>query len=442
MKLTVHEIAEVIAAKNDYSKLEDKLVGSIEFDSRKITENGVFLPLKGARDGHEFIPTAFANGALITFSEQDVDFPYLLVEDCLVAFQKLAEYYLEKMKVEVIAVTGSNGKTTTKDMIAAVLGSKFPTYKTQGNHNNEIGMPYTILQMPDETEKIVLEMGMDHPGDIDFLSKLAKPSLALITLVGEAHLEFMGSRENIAKGKMGITAGLTGELIAPADPIISQFIPENQKMTRFGASGADLFITKLVEHKDYLSFNSNFMDETITIPVPGKYNATNAMLAAYVGLHYGLSETEIKSALGKVELTRNRTEWLKAANGAEILSDVYNSNPTATRLILETFQAIENPEGRKLVVLADMLELGDSALDLHGDIAQSLDFDLLDKVYLYGPLMKFLAVKLGENPKVAYFDNLELLKLAVKVDLKAEDQILLKGSNGMKLSEVIEVLTK
>ncbi len=138
---------------------------------------------------------------------------------------------LKKTNVEVIAVTGSNGKTTTKDMIAAVLSEKYSTYKTQGNHNNEIGLPYTVLHMPDNTQKLVLEMGMDHPGDIDFLSNLAQPDLAIITLIGEAHLEFMGNRRNIAKGKMGIQAGLgvENELIAPADPIINEFIYNQQK---------------------------------------------------------------------------------------------------------------------------------------------------------------------------------------------------------------------
>ena len=166
------------------------------------------MPLKGARDGHTFIDTAFAQGALATFAEQEVAQPHLRVEDCLEAFQKLAQYYLEKTAVEVIAVTGSNGKTTTKDMIQAVLSEKYKTYKTQGNYNNEIGMPYTVLHMPDDTEKIVLEMGMDRLGDIDLLSKIAKPKIALVTLIGESHLEFFGTREKIAEGKLGIKAGL------------------------------------------------------------------------------------------------------------------------------------------------------------------------------------------------------------------------------------------
>ncbi len=440
MKLTIHEIAQVVGAKNDWSQLADLSVNKIEFDSRLIEKGDIFLPLKGARDGHDFIEIAFDNGAIISFSEKEVEQAHLLVDDNLAAFQTLAKYYLEKTKVPVIAVTGSNGKTTTKDMIAAVLSKKYKTYKTQGNHNNEIGLPYTILHMPEDTEKLVLEMGMDHPGDIDFLSQLAQPELALITLIGEAHLEFMGIRENIAKGKMGITAGLHGELIAPADPIINAFIPENQKISRFGLPGEDLFITKLIEHKEGLTFETNFLDESITIPVPGKYNATNAMLAAYVGLHYGLTEAEINKALKEVELTRNRTEWKKSKNGADLLSDVYNANPTAMRLILETFQAIpKNENGRKIAVLADMLELGPTAAQLHKEVLKSIDFTKIDKVYLYGEMMKNLADISTDKP-VSYFTDLDLLTESLSADLKPADQVLFKGSNIMKLSEVVEKL--
>ena len=174
--------------------------------------------------------------------------------------------------------------------------------------------------------------------------------------------------------------------------------------------------------------------------VLSKYNATNAMLAAFVGLHYGLSEAEIKKALKEVELTRNRTEWKKAKNGADLLSDVYNANPTAMRLILETFQAIpKNENGRKIAVLADMLELGPSAAQLHKDILKSIDFNKIDKVYLYGEMMKNLA-EISTDKAVSYFTDLDLLTESLSADLKPTDQVLFKGSNSMKLSEVVEKL--
>ncbi|BAH88402.1 UDP-N-acetylmuramoyl-tripeptide--D-alanyl-D-alanine ligase [Streptococcus mutans] len=452
MKLTLQEIASVVGAQNDVSLFEDLTINAIEFDSRQIKTGDLFLPLQGARDGHEFIDTAFANGAVATFSEKNItsDYPYILVVDCLKAFQDLAQYYLEKMRVDVIAVTGSNGKTTTKDMIATILATTYKTYKTQGNYNNEIGLPYTVLHMPDDTEKIVLEMGQDHLGDIALLSNLTHPHIAVVTLIGEAHLEFFGSREKIAQGKMQITQGMDGHgiLIAPADKIISSFLPEKQKVIRFGAD-EDIFVTELEEHKNYLNFKTNFLDNEIKLPVTGKYNATNAMIASYVGKLLNVSEEKIISALAQLNLTRNRTEWKKAANGADILSDVYNANPTAMKLILETFSSIPaNNGGKKIAVLADMKELGDSELALHAAMIASLDPAVIDRIFLFGPLMQALADEVAQVYSVGkwyYFaqaDQVDELTEQIQKVLGPNDQILLKGSNSMKLAQVVECLEK
>ncbi|MGO2924424.1 UDP-N-acetylmuramoyl-tripeptide--D-alanyl-D-alanine ligase [Lactococcus laudensis] len=451
MNLTLHEVADAVKAQNDVSKYENRVLGNIEFDSRLIKPGDIFLPLKGVRDGHDFIPTAFENGAVVTFSEQDVAFPHILVENAEQAFQDLARYYLAKTAVDVIAITGSNGKTTTKDMTAQILATTYKTYKTQGNYNNEIGLPYTVLHMPDDTEKLVLEMGQDHMGDIHLLSTLAKPKLAVITLIGESHLEFFGTREKIAEGKMQIIDGLFhgGELIAPADKIINAYLPENQKITRFGAD-ADIHLTALYEHKDHLSFTVNFLDEDLTIPVPGKFNATNAMVAAYVGTLEGVSPQHIKKALANLNLTKNRVEWLKASNGADVLSDVYNANPTAMLLILETFQTIaRNPEGRKIAVLADMKELGDQTAQLHAEMITALNPEKLDLLYLYGENMLSLAQLAQEifpPETVKYFrkddekDEHDILSQDLLNELKPADQVLLKGSNSMRLAEIVNQL--
>ena len=426
MKLTLQEIASVVGAQNDVSLFEDLTINAIEFD------------------------TAFANGAVATFSEKNItsDYPYILVVDCLKAFQDLAQYYLEKMRVDVIAITGSNGKTTTKDMIATILATTYKTYKTQGNYNNEIGLPYTVLHMPDDTEKIVLEMGQDHLGDIALLSNLTHPHIAVVTLIGEAHLEFFGSREKIAQGKMQITQGMDGHgiLIAPADKIINSFLPEKQKVIRFGAD-EDIFVTELEEHKNYLNFKTNFLDNEIKLPVTGKYNATNAMIASYVGKLLNVSEEKIISALAQLNLTRNRTEWKKAANGADILSDVYNANPTAMKLILETFSSIPaNNGGKKIAVLADMKELGDSELALHAAMIASLDPAVIDRIFLFGPLMQALADEVAQVYSVGkwyYFaqaDQVDELTEQIQKVLGPNDQILLKGSNSMKLAQVVECL--
>lgn len=452
MKLDLYEIAEVLSAKNDVTQFENVALRNAEFDSRLIEPGDLFVPLKGARDGHEFIATAFAQGAAATLSERPVaEGAYILVDDVLPAFQRLAQYYLEKMQVDVLAVTGSNGKTTTKDMLAQLLATSYKTYKTQGNYNNEIGLPYTVLHMPENTEKLVLEMGQDHLGDIHLLSELANPKTGIVTLVGEAHLEFFGSRAEIAQGKMQIADGLRkdGLLIVPADKIINEFLPADCKLVRFGPD-ADIFLTRLEERKDSLSFECNFLEQRIDLPVTGKYNATNAMIAAYAALQEGVSEAAIAQAFSELELTRNRTEWKKAGNGADILSDVYNANPTAMRLILETFSTIPaNPGGRKLAVLADMKELGADSKSMHGSMITSLNPEIVTDLFLYGQDMEALydyAKEIYPPGKVHYFikndekDQFEQLTKAVREKLTPADQILLKGSNSMNLAELVEDL--
>ena len=452
MKLDLYEIAEVLSAKNDVTQFENVALRNAEFDSRLIESGDLFVPLKGARDGHDFIPTAFAQGAAATLSERPVaEGAYLLVDDVLTAFQRLAQYYLEKMQVDVLAVTGSNGKTTTKDMLAQLLATTYKTYKTQGNYNNEIGLPYTVLHMPEDTEKLVLEMGQDHLGDIHLLSELAKPKTGIVTLVGEAHLEFFGSRTEIAQGKMQIADGLRkdGLLIVPADKIVNEFLPADCKLVRFGPD-ADIFLTRLEERKDSLSFDCNFLEQKIDLPVTGKYNATNAMIAAYAALQEGVSDADIAQAFSELELTRNRTEWKKAGNGADILSDVYNANPTAMRLILETFSTIPaNPGGRKLAVLADMKELGADAKSMHGSMITSLNPEIVTDLFLYGQDMEALydyAKEIYPPGKVQYFvkndekDQFEQLTKAVREKLTPADQILLKGSNSMNLAKLVEDL--
>ena len=452
MKLDLYEIAEVLSAKNDVTQFENVSLRNAEFDSRLIEPGDLFVPLKDARDGHDFIPTAFAQGAAATLSERPVaEGAYILVDDVLTAFQRLAQYYLEKMQVDVLAVTGSNGKTTTKDMLAQLLTTTYKTYKTQGNYNNEIGLPYTVLHMPENTEKLVLEMGQDHLGDIHLLSELAKPKTGIVTLVGEAHLEFFGSRAEIAQGKMQIADGLRkdGLLIVPADKIVNEFLPADCKLVRFGPD-ADIFLTRLEERKDSLSFECNFLEQRIDLPVTGKYNATNAMIAAYAALQEGVSEAAIAQAFSELELTRNRTEWKKAGNGADILSDVYNANPTAMRLILETFSTIPaNPGGRKLAVLADMKELGADSKSMHGSMITSLNPEIVTDLFLYGQDMEALydyAKEIYPPGKVHYFikndekDQFEQLTKAVREKLTPADQILLKGSNSMNLAKLVEDL--
>lgn len=447
MKLTIKEIAQVLSVSGI---VDEREISSVEFDSRKIEKNGLFVPLPGTRDGHDFVRAAKENGAIVTLWQKDrvevpSDLVVLPVADVTKAFQTLAQYYKQKIGPKTVAITGSNGKTTTKDMTASVLAQKYRTYKTQGNYNNDLGVPYTMLHMPDDTEVLILEMGMDHAGEIHFLSQLGQPDVAAITLIGEAHLENLGSRKNIAKAKMEIVDGLAkdGALFVPADePLLADLIaPISQEVQTFGLAQGDLQATIINETSESTSFVVN--EETFVIPVLGGYNVKNALIAYGVGRYLGLSSEQIKNGLAQVELTKNRTQWLQAKNGAKLLSDVYNANPTAMRLVLESFGRLTLP-GRRIAVLADMLELGPDSLAMHASMAEAI-VDRYDFVYLYGEQMQALANRLTElNVPHAYFipEQRQAFLEQVQQEIQPTDSVILKGSNGMQLSELVALLTE
>ena len=446
MNLTIQEIAQAVGS--ECSALTK--ITNVEFDSRKITEGSLFVPLAGTRDGHEFIQQAITNGASASFWSLPVeqapkDFPVIPVADPLKAMQQLATYYLEKVGAEVVAITGSNGKTTTKDLTASVLSEKYKTYKTQGNYNNNIGLPYTILHMPQDTEKIGLEMGMDHANESTELSLMAQPKAAAITMIGEAHIQNLGAREGSAKAKMEITDGLVtdGLLVVPADeplltPLTATLV---QTVTTFGIGNGDVHAEVTAKGKAQTDFVVE--GETFTIPLPGSYNVTNALIAYTIGRFFGLSIPEIRQGLAHVSITQNRTEWLTAGNGAAILSDVYNANPTAMGLVLDTFKNLPT-KGRRIAVLADMLELGKESLNMHAQMSEHIDPEKFAMIFLYGEQMHALKEELNQKyPQlpVFYFEK-EKNKLidAVKQNLEATDSIMLKGSNSMGLFEVVEQL--
>lgn len=447
MKLTIKEIAQVLSVSGI---VDEREISSVEFDSRKIEKDGLFVPLSGTRDGHDFVRAAKENGAIVTLWQKDrvevpSDLVVLPVADVTKAFQTLAQYYKQKIGPKTVAITGSNGKTTTKDMTASVLAQKYRTYKTQGNYNNDLGVPYTMLHMPDDTEVLILEMGMDHAGEIHFLSQLGQPDVAAITLIGEAHLENLGSRKNIAKAKMEIVDGLAkdGVLFVPADePLLADLIaPISQEVQTFGLAQGDLQATIINETSESTSFVVN--EETFVIPVLGGYNVKNALIAYGIGRYLGLSSEQIKNGLAQVELTKNRTQWLQAKNGAKLLSDVYNANPTAMRLVLESFGRLTLP-GRRIAVLADMLELGPDSSAMHASMAEAI-VDRYDFVYLYGEQMQALANRLTElNVPHAYFipAQRQAFLEQVQQEIKPSDSVILKGSNGMQLSELVALLTE
>ncbi|KRN97923.1 UDP-N-acetylmuramoyl-tripeptide--D-alanyl-D-alanine ligase [Companilactobacillus kimchiensis] len=453
MKMKLREVYSALKIQSD--EIADVEITGVCFDSRKAKKGDLFFPLQGDRDGHEFINSAIDNGVSATIWQSDHDIPndkisYVVVKNVSNAFETLAKYYLNKVNPKVVAVTGSNGKTTTKDMIAKVLSVSNNVAKTPQNFNNEIGVPFTILNMPTNTEVLVVEMGMDRPGQIDHLSTIANPDISVITMIGEAHIEFFGTRDKIADAKMEITNHLQedGSFIYNGDePLLlerAKKVEQNQKT--FGNQDSnDLYATSIEAGKTTTSFTTNLWpDLKFEIPMMGEYNVNNALAAILVGQISHIKPEAMQKALGELFVTENRTEWIKAKNGADILSDVYNSNPTAAIEVLHSLKAIKT-DGRKIIVLGDMLELGDASEKLHESLATHINAENFAKVYLVGDYMKYLRDKLSDKYNSADLlwygkDQLTDLTKDLETELKPNDTILLKASHGIHLENVLHEL--
>lgn len=453
IKETLKTIAEWV---NGTIEGDDKTeIRGISFDTRNISKGNLFVPFVGERDGHLYVADAYQKGAVTAFWQANsqavkpTNMPIIIVEDTLVALQMLASAYLKQVNPKVVAITGSNGKTTTKDMLANVLATTYSVHKTQGNYNNHIGVPFTILNMPLSTDVLVLEMGMNHAGEIAVLTKIAQPDIAIITNIGEAHLEFLKSRGSIADAKLEIVQGLTteGVLIYPEDPLLTERLMGNTPFERqqFGTSENNtIYPTAITALMTATEFKTSLTADTqFHVPIVGVHNVYNALAVILAARRLQVDFEAIKVGLVKVERTADRLEWIDGTNGIKILSDVYNSSPTALKAVLETFSQIQSSR-RKVVVVADMLELGAQAPMLHAGIADSLTAEI-DEVFAYGPYMSYFseAAKSVLTPaKVHYFTDLTKLTLALQDTLVGDELVLFKGSNSMKLNQVVAVLTK
>ena len=453
--LRIIDVVKAVGAIDYTSANRFAEIDSVVFDSRKAKPNSLFVPLKGESDGHDYVQSAIQNGATATLwsrpaGEAPEDIAVILVDDTLEALQKLAKAYLEMIHPKVVAITGSNGKTTTKDMTAAVLSARYRVHKTQGNYNNEIGVPMTILAMPEDTEVLVVEMGMSDFGEIGFLSRMAKPDVAIITMIGDSHLEFLGSRSGIAKAKLEILEGLkaAGTFIYPADePLIRETMPLDgayRKMTFGLDETATLYAYAVEPGKNRTTFKVNRDDALeLEIPVLGAYNVRNALAALAAAEVLGIAAAEAKDALAGFQLTANRTQWVEGINGSQILNDAYNASPTSVTAVLRSFAALPR-EGRRIAVLGDLRELGENSAALHAGLASELSPEDFDKVYLYGTEMAALyaALKNKFSPDNLYHYVGEKAPLIEKLrsDLQKADQVLIKSSFGTDLLSVVAAL--
>src|SRR5699024_4876035 len=345
MLFTLKWLAKIF--NENEGELNDSIpIHDVTTDSRKKVNNGLFIPLVGERfDGHDYILDAFNNGAIAALWKRDRtrpealpnDFPIYYVSDTLDALQRLAACYREKINPTVIAITGSNGKTTTKDMIGSVLTTSYRTHRTMGNFNNHIGLPLTILDMPPDTEILVLEMGMNDFGEISHLSHIAQPDIAVITNIGESHLAQLRSRAGIAKAKLEIVDGMSPEgylYIDGDEPLLKNAHVHPNVITCGFYANNDVIIedTKIEDDKTLFGLSDG---KTYSIPLLGKHHALNALFAVTIGTKMGVMPKTIQQALAKLEHTSMRFEIVQGKNGATIINDAYNASPTSMKAAID-----------------------------------------------------------------------------------------------------------
>ncbi|MGG6309925.1 UDP-N-acetylmuramoyl-tripeptide--D-alanyl-D-alanine ligase [Paenibacillus macerans] len=458
MRRNLAEIAAMCGGQVRKTGDSDIAVQGVVTDSRQITRDCLFVPLAGERfDGHDFAGDCLKAGAGATLWEKSKGTPpgpAVLVEDTLEALQALAKSYLADTGAKVVGITGSNGKTTTKDLVFALLSTTYKVHKTKGNFNNHIGLPLTILAMPEDTEIAVLEMGMSGRYEIELLSKLAEPETAIVTNIGESHLLQLGSREEIARAKLEILAGMKpgGLFVYNGDePLISGVLaesgttkPEGLNTATFGLGpGNDEYPSGIMFLDDRTLFTPHAGgSEPFTLPLLGEHNVVNALAAITVARHYGVGEAAIREGFSRVELTGMRIEVVTGRSGITILNDAYNASPTSMKAAIGV---LGNMKGfrRKIAVLGDMLELGASEEDYHRGIGASLAPGNVDVLFTYGTLARSIAEGAKEHMDsgniYAYTDKSELIRKLVSL-LHPQDVVLVKASRGMRLEEVVEAV--
>ncbi len=444
---------------------ENNVINHVATDSRMVTpEHGFFAMVGEERDGHDFLESALEKGCVTFFVSKEEKLPepvisgsetglnVILVDDTLKALQGLAKDYLSRLPLKKkIAVTGSVGKTSTRDMLYYICSTTYKTGRNPKNFNNWVGMPLSILDFPEDTEIAILEMGMSGSGQIKNLVDIAHPDVGLITNVGISHIERLGSRENILKAKLEITANfdensvlivnrdndmLTEENTAGIYEVIGVGKGEGceyrvSDIKDLGENGVEYRLTH--EGKEYL----------IKLPIPGAHNAINGTLAIAAGNLLGITVEKAMEGLSAVKLTDNRLN-IKESRGIKVIDDSYNACPESMKSAINTLMAMEKPlEGRRVAILGDIFEIGDMSESAHRDIGRYVGENKVDLLIAIGEKAAFYAAeaeKLLSKEKVVYFTDTEAAKAAVPPMLKGGDTVLIKASNGMKLGEISKII--
>ena len=449
-ELTLKQIADWCGGKVS-ARFEHLRVSRMQSDSRKVRSGDLFVALKGAKaDGHDFAETAINHGAVAALVSRPISekLPSIEVEDTLRAYGDIAAGYRKLTGVKVVGITGSVGKTTTKEMTASVLEAAYHTAKTEGNHNNNLGLPMTIMDMPENTEVAVLEMGMNHSSEMEYLSSIARPDLAIITNIGTMHIEHLGTREGILQAKLEIMRGMPDDgagVFNGDEPLLWNIraIGKHKKYY-YGIENhaCDVTATDIVELDDGVRFVVHGFGQQFELFVPmlGRHAVYNALAATTVGLLLGVKPEQIQARFSSFHNTGMRQK-IYVKNGVTIIEDCYNAGPESTEAALDVLAGIKT-DGRRIAVLGDMLELGNRSAAEHYRIGR-LAVGKADLLLTYGEhSVRTLtgAITGGMNPKnTDHFDTHEDMAHMLKMRVSEGDVVLFKGSRGMRMEKVLQL---
>jgi UDP-N-acetylmuramoyl-tripeptide--D-alanyl-D-alanine ligase len=452
--LSILQVVDLAGAKLEQG--DGKIsVERISTDSRTIKKGELFVALRGENfDGHKFIEDvakAGAAGAIVDLEWKEkapAKFAIIRAKDALLAYQNLAANYRKSLPIKVLAITGSNGKTSTKDFAASVLGRKFRVTKTQGNFNNHVGLPRTILEANSEHEVGVWEIGMNHPGEVAPLAKIAAPDAAIITNIGVAHIEFMGTREAIAKekGELAEAIGSNGTVILNANDPFSKGIAErtHAQVIFAGTNEGTIRAIDIQQsaHGSEFTIIEGAHRCRAQLPVPGIHMVQNALLAVAAGRAFGLSLEEAAGGLAGAPLTKARLQ-IKEINGVQFLDDSYNANPDSMKAALQTLVELD-ADGKRIAVLAEMRELGKETQRGHeevGEAAAAFGIDQLIGIGEMGAVIARAAKKAGLEKTDTVGSTSEAADLLIDI-AEPGDLVLIKGSRLARTEEVIESFAK
>ncbi|WP_128854953.1 UDP-N-acetylmuramoyl-tripeptide--D-alanyl-D-alanine ligase [Bacillus sp. CDB3] len=450
IQMNLKKLEEVVDGEGLQESFHHIEIQGVCIDSKNIKEGNLFIPIIRVKDGHDYVKEAMDNGAIASMWKKSYGtppkgIPIIFVDDTLFALQQLAQFYRNELGVKVIGITGSNGKTTVKDIIGGILSTTYSVHKTKGNLNSQIGLPLTILEMKRDTEFLILEMGMSEKGQIRNLSQIAQPDVSIITMIGQSHLETLGSREEIARAKLEIIDGLKDEglLLYNGDETL---LSRNNNVLgleckSFGEKDTnDLFPINVQLDEYGVHFKLNDSKIQYDVPLHGKHNILNTIVGIAVGQFYNVSPEEIKEALRQINITHMRFQFSIAKTGFTIINDAWNASPSSMKAAIETLEKL-NVYQKKIIVIGDMLELGKEAETYHREIGKMLNQENISHVFTYGKLAEIVAeeaMKTYATGQVQSYNNKAKLAEEVLKIITKKDVVLLKGSRGMALEEIVQ----